>query len=271
MSLLVKICGLSTRETLDVALGAGADMVGFVFFPPSPRHLSLEVARELGRQAKGRAVKVALTVDADDAMLGNIVETLQPDILQLHGKETTARLRDIKAKFGLPLMKVLPVETTADLAPLAGYAAVADRILFDAHAPNGATRPGGLGAVFDWHVLENLDLKLPFMVSGGLNADNVAEAVRVTRAGGVDVSSGVERSPGVKDPEMIRDFIRAARATDLTSPLPVYGERSDRSCDPGEGQPPRAHLSPNVREQPLTPTLSPQARGEGAETARRRS
>src|SRR5882724_13023008 len=214
MSLLVKICGLSTRETLDVALQAGADMVGFVFFPPSPRHLSLETARELGRQAKGRAAKVALTVDADDATLANIVETLQPDLLQLHGKETTARLRDIKQKFGLPLMKALAVETTADLAPLAGYAAVADRILFDARAPKDATRPGGLGAVFDWHVLEKLDLKLPFMVSGGLNPDNVAEAIRVTRAGGVDVSSGVERSPGHKDPEMILKFIRAARATE---------------------------------------------------------
>ena len=213
MSLLVKICGLSTRETLDVALGAGADMVGFVFFPPSPRHLSLETARELGRQAKGRAAKVALTVDADDATLANIVETLQPDLLQLHGKETIARLRDIKQKFGLPVMKALPVETAADLAPLAGYAAVADRILFDARAPKEATRPGGLGAVFDWHLLEKLDLQLPFMVSGGLHVGNVAEAVRVTRAGGVDVSSGVERSPGVKDPEMIRAFIRAARSS----------------------------------------------------------
>jgi phosphoribosylanthranilate isomerase len=214
MSLLVKICGLSTRETLDVAIEAGADMVGFVFFPPSPRHLSLETARELGRQAKGRAVKVALTVDADDATLENIVETLQPDILQLHGKETVARVRDIKQRFGLQVMKVLAVETAADLAPLAGYAAVADSILFDARAPKGATRPGGLGAVFDWHVLEQLALDLPFMVSGGLNADNVTEAVRVTRAGGVDISSGVERSPGIKDPELIRAFIRAARATE---------------------------------------------------------
>lgn len=225
MSLLVKICGLSTRETLDVALAAGADMVGFVFFPPSPRHLSLEVARELGRQAKGRAVKVALTVDADDATLGNIVEVLQPDILQLHGKETVARLRDIKRIFGLPVMKALPVETVADLAPLPGYAAVADRILFDARAPKDATRPGGLGAVFDWHVLENLDLKLPFMVSGGLHAGNVAEAVRVTRAGGVDVSSGVERTPGVKDPEMILAFIRAARAVENDTALTAAGAR----------------------------------------------
>jgi phosphoribosylanthranilate isomerase len=214
MPLIVKICGLSTRETLDVALQAGADMVGFVFFPPSPRHISLETARDLGKQAKGRAVKVALTVDADDATLANIVEALQPDVLQVHGKETIARLRDIRQAFGLPVMKAMAVETAADLAPLPGYAAVADRILFDARAPKDATRPGGLGAVFDWHVLENLDLKLPFMVSGGLHAGNVAEAVRVTRAGGVDVSSGIERAPGIKDPEMIRNFIRAARATE---------------------------------------------------------
>ena len=213
MSLMVKICGLSTRETLDVALQAGADMVGFVFFPASPRHIGLNMARDLGRQARGSALKVALTVDADDAVLANIVETLQPDILQLHGKESVARLRDIKQAFGLPVMKAIAVETPADLASLPGYAAVADRILFDARAPKEATRPGGLGAVFDWHVLESLDLKRPFMVSGGLHAGNVAEAVRVSRAGGVDVSSGVERAPGVKDPEMIRAFIRAARAT----------------------------------------------------------
>jgi phosphoribosylanthranilate isomerase len=214
MSLIVKICGLSTPETLDVALRAGADMVGFVFFAASPRHIGLNMAADLGRQAKGRALKVALTVDADDATLANIVEALQPDILQLHGKETVARLRDIKQSFGLPVMKAIAVETPADLASLAGHAAVADRILFDARAPAEATRPGGLGAVFDWHVLENLDLKRPFMVSGGLHAGNVAEAVRVSRAGGVDVSSGVERTPGVKDPEMIRAFIRAARATE---------------------------------------------------------
>jgi phosphoribosylanthranilate isomerase len=214
MSLIVKICGLSTRETLDAALDAGADMVGFVFFPPSPRHLGLDAARDLGQRAKGRAKKVALTVDADDATLANIVEALAPDILQLHGNETVARLADIKRKFGLEVMKVIAVETAADLASLPGYAAVADRILFDARAPKEATRPGGLGAVFDWHVLDKLDLKLPFMVSGGLNAGNVAHAIRITRAGGVDVSSGVERAPGVKDPEMIRSFVRAARATE---------------------------------------------------------
>jgi phosphoribosylanthranilate isomerase len=214
MSLLVKICGLSTRQTLDAALGAGADMVGFAFFPPSPRHLGLQAARELGRQAAGRAVKVALTVDADDTTFANIVETLQPDLLQLHGKESVARLRDIKRKFGLPVMKVMAVETASDLESLPGYAAAADRILFDARAPKDATRPGGLGVVFDWQILKGLDLELPFMVSGGLTADNVAEAVRVTRAGGVDVSSGVERAPGIKDPGMIERFIRAVRASE---------------------------------------------------------
>jgi phosphoribosylanthranilate isomerase len=214
MSLIVKICGLSTRETLDVALDAGADMVGFVFFPPSPRHLGLETARDLASRVERRASKVALTVDADDATLANIVEALQPDVLQLHGQETVARLREIKQTFGLPIMKAIAVETSADLAPLPGYAAIADSILFDARAPKDATRPGGLGAAFDWHVLEKLELKLPFMVSGGLHAGNIAQAVRVTRAGGVDVSSGVERAPGIKDSEMIRAFIRAARATE---------------------------------------------------------
>lgn len=213
MSLLVKICGLSTPETLDVALEAGADMVGFVFFPPSPRHVSLETGRGLGRQVKRRALKVALTVDADDATLDNIMDALSPDIFQLHGKESVARLRDIKQKYGRPVMKAVPVATSADLAVLTGYAAVADRILFDACAPKDATRPGGLGAPFDWHLLENLDLKRPYMVSGGLHVDNVAEALRVTAAGGADVSSGVESAPGVKDPELIKAFIRAARAT----------------------------------------------------------
>ncbi len=225
MPLIVKICGLSTPETLDAALQAGADMVGFVFFPPSPRHIGMEAARDLGQRARGRAVKVALTVDADDAALANIVETLRPDILQLHGRETVARLRDIKQAFGLPVMKAIAVETPADLVPLPGYATVADRILFDARAPRGATRPGGLGAAFDWHVLENLELAIPFMVSGGLTRENVAAAVGLTRAGGVDVSSGVERAPGVKDPGMIEAFIRTARAIGQGASLAVAGDR----------------------------------------------
>ncbi|HEX7791634.1 MAG TPA: phosphoribosylanthranilate isomerase [Afipia sp.] len=214
MSFAVKICGLSTRETLEVALDAGADMVGFVFFTASPRHITLGAARELGKQVKGRALKVALTVDADDASLENAIEALQPGMLQLHGSESVARVRDIKQKFGLPVMKVISVATAADLNGLAGYAAVADRILFDARAPKDATRPGGLGVPFDWHLLENIRLAIPFMVGGGLNVSNVAEAIRVTRAGGVDVSSGVESAPGVKDTDKIRAFIRTARETE---------------------------------------------------------
>jgi phosphoribosylanthranilate isomerase len=217
MSLTVKICGLSTRETLDAALEAGADMVGFVFFPLSPRHLALERARELGERVGQGAAKVALTVDADDATFAGIIEALGPDVLQLHGHETPARILEIKRKFGRAVMKVLPVERASDLAAVADHAAVADRILFDARAPKDATRPGGLGAVFDWQLLRGIDLKLPFMVSGGLHAGNVAEAIRITRAGGVDVSSGVERAPGVKHVEMIRDFIRAARASEELS------------------------------------------------------
>ena len=222
MSLAVKICGLSTRETLEVALDAGADMVGFVFFEASPRHITLSAARDLGQLVKGRAIKAALTVDADDATLENCIEALQPGLLQLHGDESVARVRDIKQKFGLPVMKVLSVATAADLAGLPGYAAVADRILFDARAPKDATRPGGLGVPFDWRLLEAIKLTIPFMVGGGLNADNVAEAVRVTHAGGVDVSSGVERAPGVKDPDMIRAFIRAAREAErATAPSKI--------------------------------------------------
>jgi phosphoribosylanthranilate isomerase len=216
MSLAVKICGLSTRKTLEVALQAGADMVGFVFFEASPRHISLGTARELGQTAKGRALKVALTVDANDAILSNIVETLQPDILQLHGSESISRVRDIKQTFGVPVMKVIAVAAAGDLDELPGFATVADRILFDARAPKDATRPGGLGVPFDWKLLKSVDLKIPFMVSGGLNAANVAEAIRITNAGGVDVSSGVESAPGVKDVEMILAFIRAARAADGT-------------------------------------------------------
>jgi len=216
MSLIVKICGLSTPETLDVALEAGADMVGFVFFPPSPRHLGFEAARSLGARVRGSAQKVALTVDADDAVFDAVVETLQPDMLQLHGKEPPARVAALKQRFGLPVMKAIAVKTKSDLAGVAAYAAIADRLLFDARAPREATRPGGLGRPFDWHVLEHLDPGVPFMLSGGLNAGNIGEALRITRAPGVDVSSGVERAPGEKDADKIRAFARAARAAALT-------------------------------------------------------
>ena len=211
MPLIVKICGLSTPETLDAALGAGADMVGFVFFPPSPRHLQFDVARALGQRVRGRAQKVALTVDADPAFLQSIVEALGPDILQLHGAESVAQITAIRRKFGLQVMKAVPIAVKEDLARIGTYATVADRLLFDARAPRDATRPGGLGNTFDWHLLKNVRSGMPFMLSGGLDATNIVDALRITRATGIDVSSGVERAPGVKDVDKIIAFVRAAR------------------------------------------------------------
>jgi phosphoribosylanthranilate isomerase len=219
MALLVKICGLKTPDALDAALDAGADMVGFVFFPPSPRDIAMMAARDLGQRVKDRARKVALTVDADDVLLAGIVEALRPDLLQLHGRESAARVRAIKARFGLPVMKAVAVEIRADVASTAAYSSVADRLLFDARPPREATRPGGLGKPFDWHLLEGLDLPIPFMLSGGLDPNNVADALRITNAPGVDVSSGVERAPGEKDLDKIRAFVRAARRAQTPATL----------------------------------------------------
>jgi phosphoribosylanthranilate isomerase len=211
MSLLVKICGISTQETLDVALDHGADMIGFVFFPKSPRHITLDQAQALGQAASGRARKVALTVDADDATLAAIINALKPDLLQLHGHETPERMHAIKRRFGLPLMRAVGVASKADLEGLLPLAEAADSILFDAKAPKDAAHPGGNGLSFDWSLLAGVRLDPPFMLSGGLDASSVAEAVALSHAGGVDVSSGVESAPGLKDPAKIAAFIRAAR------------------------------------------------------------
>jgi phosphoribosylanthranilate isomerase len=214
MPLTVKICGLRTPEALDVALESGADLAGFVFFPPSPRHLGLEAARALGDRVQGRAGKVALTVDATDDTLLDIVAALKPDMLQLHGKEMPERVVAVRTRFGLPVMKALPIAERADLSPIRLYAQVVDWLLFDARAPKEATRPGGLGTPFDWTLLKDVNPGVPFMLSGGLDAENVGEALAITGAPGVDVSSGVERAPGVKDLDKIRAFVRAARAAD---------------------------------------------------------
>jgi phosphoribosylanthranilate isomerase len=214
MALTIKVCGLRSPEPLEVALESGADLAGFVFFPPSPRNLGLEAARLLGAQVKGRAGKVALTVDATDDMLSRIVEALKPDLLQLHGAETPERVAVVRSRFGLPVMKALPISARSDLSPIRLYANAADRLLFDARPPQNATRPGGLGTPFDWTLLRGIDPKIDFMLSGGLDAGNVAQALAATSAPAVDVSSGVERVPGEKDPGKIRDFIRAARAAE---------------------------------------------------------
>jgi phosphoribosylanthranilate isomerase len=222
MSVLVKICGLNTVAALDAALDAGADFVGFVFFPPSPRHVGFEAARTLGAHVQGRARKVAVSVDANDDLLAASVAALQPDLLQLHGRETPERVAVIRSRFRLPVMKAIPISSRADLSSVHLHAKVADRLLFDARAPRAATRPGGHGKAFDWHIMQNVELAVPFMLSGGLDANNVAEALRITRAPAVDVSSGVERAPGQKDPGKVHAFIRAARAA--TAPAaPAHG------------------------------------------------
>ena len=213
--MLVKICGLTTEETLEAALLAGADMVGFNFVSKSPRYISYETAKRLGAQVRGRARKVALVVDAEDAAIGDVIDAAGADVLQLHGKETPERVRAIEARFGLPVMKAFGVAERQDLGPIASYRAMADYILIDAKPPKDAAYPGGHGKVFDWAILEALDPGLPFMLSGGLNPANVAEAIRRVRPWAVDVSSGVESVPGVKDVSKIRAFIAAAREAAL--------------------------------------------------------
>ncbi len=208
----IKICGLSTPDTLNAALDGGVDLVGFVFFPKSPRHLTLDKAADLAAITGTRAIKVALSVDADDAALEAIVSALDPDMLQLHGHESPARVAAVRARFGLPVMKAIGVSSAGDLAGVPAYACVADRLLFDAKPPAGADLPGGNGLVFDWELLKGLDLPAPFMLSGGLDAHNVVEAALRTGAGAVDVSSGVESAPGQKDPARISAFIQTLRA-----------------------------------------------------------
>jgi phosphoribosylanthranilate isomerase len=213
MTPLIKICGLNSLAALDAALGAGADLVGFVRYPRSPRHLGLEEARALSVHAKDRALRVALTVDASDAELSDIVRAIDPDILQLHGDESPERVGAVRARFGRPVMKAVGIAEKSDLAALRRYAGVADRLLLDAKPPKTAEAlPGGNGLAFDWRLVAGLDPALPVMLSGGLAPDNVAAAIELTGLRALDVSSGVERRPGEKDPAKIEAFIRAARA-----------------------------------------------------------
>ncbi len=211
MSLIVKICGLSTEETLDAALAAGADMVGLNFFPRSPRFVTPERAAELAKRAAGRAEVVVLTVDMDDAGIARIVEAVAPDWLQLHGHETPDRVAEVRKRFARPVIKALPIAGPGDVEQAAAYMAAADQLLLDAKPPKDATRPGGNGAPFDWTLLSGFDPDIPWMLSGGLAPGNVAEAVAVTGAPGVDVSSGVESAPGRKEANLIRAFIANAR------------------------------------------------------------
>jgi len=209
MSLDIKICGLKTDAALAAALTGGASHVGFIFFPKSPRNIDPDAAGRLRQAARGKAEAVAVTVDADDQALDRIVAGMQPDMLQLHGGESPERVALVKARYGLPVMKVLSIRTAADLDAVGRYRGVADRLMFDAKAPAGSPLPGGNGVSFDWRLLAGLDAGLDYMLSGGLNAANVGEALRLANPPGIDVSSGVESAPGVKEPALIEAFFRA--------------------------------------------------------------
>lgn len=209
--MIVKICGIKDLAAMDASLEAGADMVGLVFFPPSPRNVTPHDAEKLAARARGRARVVALSVDADDRLIDAIEASIAPDLHQLHGSESPARVAELRARTTKPVMKAIPVASAADLAPLASYEAAADWILFDAKAPQDATRPGGHGRTFDWSLLANVKRGKPLMLSGGINPENVASAIETVRPDAVDVSSGVESAPGVKDREKIFAFVRNAR------------------------------------------------------------
>jgi phosphoribosylanthranilate isomerase len=211
MTPVIKICGLSTAAALEAALDAGAGMVGFVFFSKSPRHVDWETARALGRRARGRAKIAALSVDADDETLERIVETLAPDIMQLHGSETPARVKQISELCARPTMKAIGVAARADLTLAEPYEKVADLMLVDAKPPKDAALPGGNGRPFDWRLARDFRFPRPWLLSGGLDPGNVAEAIALSGAKGVDVSSGVESAPGVKDEARIRAFVAAAK------------------------------------------------------------
>jgi phosphoribosylanthranilate isomerase len=206
----VKICGLRTVADVAAVAAAGAAYAGFVFFPKSPRHLTVEAARELALAAPEGLAKVALVVDADEATLDAIVEGVPLDMLQLHGHESPDRVAEVRARYGLPVMKAVGVADEGDLAAVFDYSLVADQILVDAKPPKGADLPGGNGLSFDWRLVAQRRWLRPWMLAGGLTPANVAEAVRLTNARQVDVSSGVESAPGVKDAARIADFVRAA-------------------------------------------------------------
>ena len=211
MTVEVKICGLKTPETMRAALEAGADYVGLVFFPKSPRHVSLEVAAELAEIARGRTGIVALMVDPDDDLVAAVATNVRPDILQLHGAETPERCAAIRKASGCRIMKVVKVATAEDATAALAFRGIADLILFDAKPPKDAILPGGNGVSFDWTALDAAKGEVDWMLSGGLTVANVANAIRLTGARRVDVSSGVESAPGVKDAALIGAFIAAAK------------------------------------------------------------
>lgn len=215
MPICIKVCGISTRADLNKALAAGADMVGFVAFTKSPRHVEIDQAANLSKAAGRQVTKVLLTVDAGDDLLFKLVNSINPQILQLHGSETPERTQFIRHSFCVPVMKSIGIKTGADLAKISEYEPVADFILLDGKAEPESDRPGGNGIAFDWTLLKEFKSSKPWFIAGGLNSSNVRRAIELTGARGVDVSSGVESEPGVKDSAKIEEFVRAVRETEV--------------------------------------------------------
>ncbi len=233
---IVKICGLSTRAAIAATAAGGATHAGFIFFEKSPRHVELSQAAELGAAARALGLKtVAVTVDAADEKLAAIVAALQPDVLQLHGNETPARLAEVKARFARPVWKALAIRDAGDFAKLQAFRGIADAFLFDAKPPVGSDLPGGNGVTFDWSLLGLLDADLPYVLSGGLDLDNVAGAIMMAAPPGIDVSSGVESAPGIKSEDKIAAFLAAVdearKARVTTGPRSALGKKRDGRTD----------------------------------------
>ncbi|MBN9057350.1 phosphoribosylanthranilate isomerase [Shinella sp. PSBB067] len=224
MTLDIKICGLRTGEAVDKAVALGASHIGFIFFPKSPRNIEPSDAGRLAERARGRARIVAVTVDADSDTLDEIVDQLSPDILQLHGSESPERVLNVKAVYGLPVIKAFSVREADDLKKIDPYIGIADRFLFDAKPPANSELPGGNGVAFDWNLMHLLDGGVDYMLSGGLNKDNLAEAIRLTGAPGIDASSGVESAPGVKDLGLMEEFFEAARKAERETAVAGRGK-----------------------------------------------
>lgn len=217
MKLDIKICGLKTPEAVDHAVALGATHVGFIFFSKSPRHIEPADAGKLADRVRGRAKIVSVSVDADNDDLDEIMAMIRPDILQLHGRESPDRALTVKAVTGLPVWKALSISEASDLDRIDDYDGIANRFLLDAKAPKGSELPGGNGVTFDWTLLEGLSSRVDYMLSGGLTKDNVGEAIRIAKPTGIDLSSGVESSPGVKSLPMMDEFFEAARAARATA------------------------------------------------------
>ena len=213
----IKICGLSTNDSIDAVIAGGATHMGLIFFEKSPRHVSLEQAQSLSNHADSRIKKVAVSVNASDEYLGQIVEVMKPDILQLHGNESIQHIKELKLGYNIPVMKAFAISGVSDFEKVLPYIGIADMFLFDAKPPKGSDLPGGNGVTFDWEIMDALHKDVPYMLSGGLDASNICEAIKRSGTNAVDISSGIESAAGVKDIKLIEEFLATCHACDVAN------------------------------------------------------